>query len=58
MSSGVPQIVLGLVLIVGGILVVKALGNELGWILFVLGGAVAARGAMQLSGEGQKEIGN
>ena len=58
MNPGVPQIMLGLLLIVAGILVVKALGNELGWILFVLGAALAARGGILLSQSGERELKN
>jgi hypothetical protein len=58
MHSGVPQIMLGLLLIVAGILVVKVLSNELGWLLFVLGAAIACRGGMSISQSGEKELKN
>jgi hypothetical protein len=58
MHPGVPQIMLGLLLIVGGILIVKLLGNDYGWIAFLAGAALGSRGAMQISQSGQKEIGN
>jgi len=58
MHPGVPQIMLGILLIVGGVLVVKLLGNELGWLLFVAGAVVGCRGGMAISSSGQKEIGN
>jgi hypothetical protein len=49
---------LGLLLIVGGILIVKVLGNELGWLAFVLGAAIGCRGGMAISASGQKELKN
>ncbi len=58
MHPGVPQILVGLFFIVAGVLIVKALGNELGWIAFVLGGALAARGGIALSQSGEKELKN
>jgi hypothetical protein len=58
MHPGVIQIMLGLLCIVGGILIVKALGNEWGWLLFTAGGVIASKGAIGLSSSGAKEIGN
>jgi hypothetical protein len=58
MHPGVPQIMLGLVTLVAGILIVKLLGNELGWIAFVAGAAIACSGGIAISQSGQKEIGN
>ena len=58
MHPGVSQIMLGLVAIVAGILVLKGAGSEIGWLVFVLGLAVAIRGGIQLSQTGAKEIGN
>ena len=58
MHPGVPQLMLGLLCIVGGVLIVKALGNELGWILFVAGVALGCRGGISISQSGAKEIGN
>jgi hypothetical protein len=58
MHPGVPQVMLGLLCIVGGVLVVKLLGNEYGWLVFLLGGALAIRGGIALSQSGQKELNN
>jgi hypothetical protein len=58
MHSGVPQIMLGLLLLVGGVLVVKVLDNELGFIVFLLGVVLACRGGMAISASGQKELRN
>ena len=58
MNGGVPQIMLGLLCLVGGVLVIKALGNDLGWLLFLVGVIVGCRGGIQLSQSGAKEIGN
>jgi hypothetical protein len=58
MHPAVPQIMFGLLCIVVGILIVKALGNDLGWFAFVFGLAVASRGGILLSQSGEKEIGN
>ena len=58
MHSGVPQIMLGILSLVAGVLVVKMLGNELGWLLFLFGAVIGCRGGMQLSSSGAKEIGN
>lgn len=48
----------GILFLVAGVLVVKMLGNELGWLLFLLGAFVGCRGGIQLSQMGAKEIGN
>ncbi len=58
MNPGVPQVMFGLVLIVAGILVIKALGNDLGWIVFVAGVASGCAGGIRLSQSGAKEVGN
>ena len=58
MHPGVPQIMLGTVLVLGGILVVKALGNDLGYLVFFLGIALGCAGGISLSQSGAKEIGN
>jgi hypothetical protein len=58
MNPGVSQIMLGLVAILAGILVLKAAGSEIGWLVFVLGLAIAIRGGIQLSQSGAKELGN
>ena len=54
MNPGVPQIMLGLLCIVAGILVVKALGSELGWLLFVLGSAIGCAGGFALAERRQR----
>jgi hypothetical protein len=48
----------GLVTIVAGILVVKAAGNDMGYVVFLAGIVIACRGAIALSQAGAKEIGN
>ncbi len=58
MHPAVPQIMFGLLCIVVGILIIKAIGNDLGWIVFVFGLVVAARGGILLSQTGEKELGN
>ena len=58
MNPGVPQIMLGLLLIVAGILIVKLLGNDLGWIAFLAGVALAVRGGLLISASGEKELNN
>jgi len=58
MHPAVPQVMFGLLCIVAGILVVKALGNDLGYIVFVLGIDIAIRGGIILSKGGEKELGN
>ena len=58
MHPGVPQIMLGLLSLVGGVLIVKGLGNELGWLLFLFGIFIACRGGISVSKSGAKEIGN
>jgi hypothetical protein len=58
MNPGVSQVVLGLVCVVGGILVIKGAGNDLGWLVFVAGLVIAIRGGIVLSESGAKEIGN
>ena len=58
MNPGVSQIMLGLGAVVAGILVLKGAGSEIGWLVFVLGLAIAIRGGIQLSQTGEKEIGN
>lgn len=58
MHSGVPKIMGGLVLVIAGILVLKALGNDLGLLVFFVGCAVAIAGGISLSQTGAKEIGN
>jgi hypothetical protein len=58
MNPGVPQVMFGLLLIVAGILVIKALGNDLGWILFAAGVAAGSAGGIRLAQSGAKEVGN
>ncbi len=58
MHPAVPQIMVGLFCVVAGILVVKALDNDLGFILFVAGIVLACRGGIQLSQVGAKELNN
>jgi hypothetical protein len=58
MHPGVSQIMLGLLCIVSGIFVIKLLGNELGWLLFVFGVFIGCRGGISISQSGAKEIGN
>jgi hypothetical protein len=58
MHPGVLKIMAGLALIIGGILVVKALGNDLGYLVFFGGCATAIAGGISLSQSGAKEIGN
>jgi hypothetical protein len=49
---------LGLLCLVGGVLIIKLLGNDLGWLLFLLGVTLACRGGISISQSGAKEIGN
>jgi hypothetical protein len=49
---------LGLLCLVGGVLVIKVLGNELGWLLFLFGIFIGCRGGISISQSGGKEIGN
>ncbi len=59
MNPGVSQVMLGLAVIVGSILVIiKGIENDFGWIVFVAGVALAIRGGIVLSVSGAKEIGN
>ncbi len=58
MHPGVPQVMVGLVTIVAGILIIKALGNDLGYLVFLFGIVLASRGGISLSQSGAKEIGN
>jgi hypothetical protein len=58
MHPGVAQIMLGIACLVAGVLIVKVLGNEWGWLVFVLGTVVGGRGAIAISSSGMKEIGN
>jgi hypothetical protein len=58
MHSGVPQIMLGILLLVGGVLVVKLVPSEFGWLLFLAGAFIGCRGGISISASGQKEIGN
>jgi hypothetical protein len=58
MNPGVPQVMFGLFLIVAGILVIKALGNDLGWIVFTAGVVAASAGGIRLAQSGAKEVGN
>jgi hypothetical protein len=48
----------GLLMIVVGILLVKAMDNDMGWIAFWGGGAIACWGGISLASSGAKEIGN
>jgi hypothetical protein len=48
----------GLLTIVGGILIIKALGNDWGYLVFLLGIILATKGGIVLSQSGAKEIGN
>jgi hypothetical protein len=58
MHPGVTQIMLGLLCIVGGILIVKALDNNWGLLVFLLGVVLGCTGGIGLSQSGAKEIGN
>ncbi|HEY2510477.1 MAG TPA: hypothetical protein VGI39_06465 [Polyangiaceae bacterium] len=58
MHSGVPKIMAGLAVIVAGILILKALGNQLGLVVFFIGCGIAIAGGISLSQTGAKEIGN
>jgi hypothetical protein len=49
---------LGLACILVGVLIVKVLGNEWGWLVFVVGAIVGSKGAIDISSSGAKEIGN
>jgi hypothetical protein len=49
---------LGIAAIVAGVLVVKVLGNEMGWLVFLVGCAIGLKGGIALSYSGAKEIGN
>ena len=58
MHSGVPKIMAGLVVILAGILILKALGNDLGLAVFFVGCGIAIAGGISLAQTGAKEIGN
>ncbi len=58
MNPGVPQVMVGLLSIVAGILIIKALGNDWGYLVFLFGIVLASKGGIVLSQSGAKEIGN
>jgi hypothetical protein len=58
MHPGVPQIMLGLACLFGGVLIIKVLGNEWGWVVFVLGAVLGCKGGIALSWSGAKELRN
>jgi hypothetical protein len=58
MNPGVMQVMLGLVCIVGGAVIFKAFGSDLGWVVFLAGIVAGCRGGIVLSQSGAKEIGN
>ncbi len=58
MNPGVSQIMLGLATVLAGILVVKAVGNDFGYLIFLAGIVLASRGGIMLSQSGAKELGN
>ncbi len=58
MNPGTGQVMFGLVCIVGGILVIKGAGSDLGWLVFVAGLVAACAGGIRLSQSGAKEVGN
>ena len=58
MNPGVSQVMLGLVAVIGGILVIKGAGSDIGWLVFLAGLAIAIRGGIILSTSGAKELGN
>ena len=58
MHPGVPQVMLGILLIVVGVLIVKALGNDWGWAVFLLGAILGNKGGISISQSGAAEIGN
>ncbi len=58
MHPGVPQIMLGLLCVVGGVLIVKALDNDLGFILFVAGIVLGCAGGISISKSGAPEMTN
>jgi hypothetical protein len=58
MNPAVIQVMLGLVCIVAGAVIFKLAGSDVGWLVFVVGIAVAVRGGIVLSQSGAKEIGN
>jgi hypothetical protein len=58
MNPAVTQVMLGLICIVGGAVIFKGFGSDLGWLVFVAGIVVGCRGGIILSQSGAKEIGN
>jgi hypothetical protein len=58
MHPGTVQVALGLAILFAGILVIKALGNDLGWVVFLAGVVLACKGGIELSWSGAKEVGN
>ena len=58
MNAGVPQVMFGLLCIVGGALIIKGLGSDLGWLVFLVGIVLGCRGGIFISQSGAKEIGN
>jgi len=58
MHPGVAQVMLGIACILAGVLIVKVLGNEWGWLVFLLGAIIGNKGGIDISHSGAKEIGN
>jgi hypothetical protein len=58
MNPAVGTLMFGLLLIVAGIFVIKAVGNDFGWLVFAAGVAAGCAGGIRLSQSGAKEVGN
>jgi hypothetical protein len=58
MHPGVPQVMVGLLTIIVGIFIIKLLGNDWGYLVFLLGIVLGVKGGISLSQAGAKEIGN
>ena len=58
MNPAVTQVMLGLVLLVGGAVIFKGFGSDVGWLVFIAGIVIGCRGGITLSQSGAKEIGN
>jgi hypothetical protein len=58
MNPAVIQVMLGLILLVGGAVIFKAFGSDVGWLVFIAGIVLGCRGGIALSQSGAKEIGN
>jgi hypothetical protein len=58
MNPAVGTLMFGLLLIVGGIFVIKAAGSDVGWLIFAAGVVAGCAGGIRLSQSGAKEVGN